>query len=203
MHARGDVLCHPEGLHVGKIGVHLRRRLGLGRVLEDHLDAIDRQLLDVFLDADRRGDQARLTGCHVLTEPHSHVPEGADGQKHAVLEEGPTSHGVAGVDVLGDCEIHEVLGRDDLRLARSHVGLVEEAANPTEVIDVGVGVDHRYNGALPEVLVDELERSSRRFLGGCRVEYDPSGLALDEGNVGEVESTDLINARDHLVESEG
>ena len=54
-----DVLGHPEGLHLGDVGVHLRRGFGVRRVLEDHPHAVDLDLLDVLLDDVRRRDQAR------------------------------------------------------------------------------------------------------------------------------------------------
>jgi hypothetical protein len=43
--------------------------------------------------------------------------------------------------------------------------------------------------------------AARRLRGHQGVKDDPAGLAPDEGDVGEVKPADLIDARDHLVES--
>jgi len=48
---------------------------------------------------------------------------------------------------------------------------------------------------------NQLPRRARRLRGHQGVKDDPAGLAPDEGDVGEVKPADLIDARDHLVES--
>ena len=63
-----DVLRHPERLHLRDVGVHLRGRLGVRRVLEDHPHAVDLDLLDVLLDDPRRGDQAGVPLRDALAE---------------------------------------------------------------------------------------------------------------------------------------
>ena len=195
-----DVLPGPEHLLLREPGVHLGRRLGAGRVLELHLHAVDRVDLDGLLDDESRRDQAEVASGDGHGQSLAGVPVGAGRQENAVLVEQPPTHGVAGVDVLGDRVLHEIARRDDLHLARPHVRLVHDAAHTAEVVAVGVRVDYRYDGQLTQMLVDELLGRPRRFQGGCGVEDDPAGLTPDEGDVGQVEAAYLVEARDHLVE---
>ena len=65
---RDDVLGHPQRLHVGDVGVHLPRRFGVRRVLEDHPHAVDLELLDVLLDVAGWRDQTGRAGRDGLAE---------------------------------------------------------------------------------------------------------------------------------------
>ena len=97
--------------------------------------------------------------------------------------------------------LHEVAGRDDGDLPGPHVRLVDDAAHAAPVVGMRVGIDHGRDGkALADVLLEQLPRRANHFRGHQRVEDDPAGLAPDEGDVGEVEAADLVDARDHLVE---
>ena len=64
-------------------------------------------------------------------------------QKEAVLVEEPPVHCIAGIDVLGDGEVHEVDRRDDLHLAGCEIRLVEDAAHTAPVVGMRVRVNHR------------------------------------------------------------
>ena len=67
-----------------------------------------------------------------------------------------------------------------------------------------MGVHDPDDRALAQLVVDEVERGAGRFLGRQRVEDDPAGLALDEGDVGQVKAAHLIDlAWQHLVQSIG
>ena len=114
-------------------------------------------------------------------------------QQHRVLPLRAARHGVAGEHVLLDRGLHEALGRDHHDLAAGDVGLVDHAAHAAEVVDVRVRVDDADHRPLAELLVDELERRARGFLGGQRVEHDPAGIALDEADVGQVEAAHLVD----------
>ena len=123
------------------------------------------------------------------------------GQQEAVLVEQPPVHGVAGIDVLGNRVLHEVDGSDDGDLPGPHIRFVDDAAHAAPVVGMRVRIDHgRDRQALADVLLEQLPRRADRFRGHQRVEHDPAGLAPDEGDVGQVEAADLIDARDHLVE---
>ena len=94
---------------LGDVGVHLPRRLGVRRVLEDHAarrrprtPRWPRSTIAV------RRDQPDGAGRNALAEALADIAVRAGGQQQAVLVEQPPVHRVAGVDVLGDREVHEV-----------------------------------------------------------------------------------------------
>ena len=64
----GDVFCRPEGLELRKVGVHLGGRLGSRRALELHLDTVDGQRLEVFLDVAIGLDQPQVSRRGVLAD---------------------------------------------------------------------------------------------------------------------------------------
>ena len=149
-------------------------------------------------------NQARFAVRHVLADRLVHVAERVARQQYRVLVLRAARHGVAGEHVLGDRRLHEALRRDHLDLAADDVGFVHHAAHAAEVIDVGMRIDDADNRPLAEFFVDELECRAGGFLGRQRVEHDPAGIALDEGDVGEVEAAHLIDlARHHFVETVG
>ena len=48
-----DVLSSPKSLELRKVGIHFRRRFCAGRVLENHANPIDGQLLEILFDDNR------------------------------------------------------------------------------------------------------------------------------------------------------
>ena len=83
-----------------------------------------------------------------------------------------------------------------------HIRFVDDAAHAAPVVGMRVRIDHgRDRKALADMLLEQLPRRANHFRGHQRVDHDPAGLAPDEGDVGEVEAADLVDARDHLIES--
>ena len=200
----GDVLGTPEGLPLGEPGVHLGGRLGVGRVLEDHLDAVDGEVLEVLADQHVGRDQAGIAMGHVLADRLVHMAEGAARQQGAVLDAAAPAHGITREDVFGNGFVQEAFRRDDLHLAGVHVGLVHHTPHTAEVVHVGMGIHHCHHGAGAEFVVDELQGGAGRFGGGCGVENDPAGVALDEGDVGQVEAAHLVDlAGQHFIQAVG
>ena len=159
-----DVFGHPKRLHVGNVGVHLPRRFGVRRVLEDHPHAVDLEFLDGLFDEAGGRNQPDRSGRDGLAEALADIAMRAGGQQQAILVEQPPVHRVAGIDVLGDREIHEVDGRDDRDLARPHVRFVDDAAHAAPVIAMRVGIDHRRDRqALADVLLEQLPGRANRF----------------------------------------
>ena len=138
-----DVLGHPERLHVGDVRVHLPRRFGVRRVLEDHPDAVDLEFLDVLLDVAGGRDQTHRAGRDGLAETLTDITMRAGRKQKAVLVEQPPVHRVAGIDIFGNREIHEVDGRDDRDLPGSHVRFIDDAAHAAPVVAVCMRIDHR------------------------------------------------------------
>ena len=122
-------------------------------------------------------------------------------QHRAVHVDRAAAHGVAGDHVLADRVLGEVLGRDDLHLAGLDVGFVDDAAHAAVVVDVRVAVDDRDDRPLAEVLGHEIVGRLRRLGRDQRIEHDPAGVALDEGDVGEVVAAHLVDAVVHLEQA--
>jgi hypothetical protein len=86
--------------------------------------------------------------------------------------------------------------------ARIHLRLSGNAQHAAEMVDVTVGVDHRDDGAVTAAVGAIQRQCHGCHLGGNqRVDDDDPGVALDEGDVRDVEATHLIDARHHLVQA--
>ena len=142
--------------------VHLGRRLGVGRELEDHLDAVDGVHLDRLPDDLRRRDQRDGAARGDLAEAGIDLAARALRQQAAELEHGAADHRRAGQHVLLGHLLHELVGRDDRDVAGLHVRLVDDAAHAAEMVDMGVAVDHRRHRLAAAVLEVELEAGARR-----------------------------------------
>jgi len=83
----------------------------------------------------------------------------------------------------------------NLHPASGQSSVVHNASDAAEMVAVGMRNDHRHYRSLAEFLVHELECGTRGFFDRQWVNNDPTGIALDEGDVGEVEAAHLVDAR--------
>src|SRR6056297_684070 len=88
----------------------------------------------------------------------------------------PARRGIAGVDLV----------------------LADDALHPAEVVDVGVGVDHRPHRPVAAMLAVQRERGGCGLRADQRIDHDHAGVALDDGHDRQVEATELVDARAHL-----
>ena len=195
------VLRSAQRLVVGEVEVHLRRCFGAGCHLEHDPHAVDRELLAGVGDVDRGRDQRRLPGRGGLAEPASDLPVGSLGERRAVHEVRSASHRRADEHVLGDRFLHEALRCDHRDTAGVDVGFVDHALHATEVVDVGVRVDHRHDVAWPAVLLVERPGSGGGLLADQRVDHDDAGVAFDHTHHREVEPSQLVDTRHHLEQA--
>ena len=99
---------------------------------------------------------------------------------------------------------HEAHWRDDRHLFAFDVSLVHHTTDTAVVVGMGMRVDNCHHWPLAELCVDEIERCLGCFLGRQWVKDDPTGIALDKADIGEVEPTHLIDlSRHHLIEAIG
>ena len=156
----------------------------------------------VFPDIDGRDDDGYLAvGCG-LAEPAADLALGSAFQQAAVHVGGPPRHRRTGIDVL----LHGMRGETFRRQHRDRAGvdvrLRGHAQHAAEMVDVAVGVDHRDDGAVAAAVGSVQVQRRGGYLGGDqRVDDDDAGVALDEADVGEVESAHLIDARHHFVQA--
>ena len=155
----------------------------------------------VVRDVDRRRDQRRLTGRGGLAEAGADLSGRALLERGAVHVAGAAGHRGAGEDVLGDRVVHEALGGDHLDPPGLDVLLGDDPLHATEVVDVGVRVDHREDRALTAVLGVERERRRRGLLGDERVDDDHAGVALDDAHDRQVVAADLVDAGHDLEQA--
>ena len=69
------------------------------------------------------------------------------------------------------------------------------------MIDVAVGVDDGDDRPIATMSAVERQRGRRRLGGDQRIDDDYPGVTLDEADVGQVQTADLVNALHHLIES--
>ena len=68
------------------------------------------------------------------------------------------------------------------------------------MVGVRVGVDHGCHRARAQMLVGEIERRLGRLVRAQRVDHDPAGIPLHEGDVGEIKAAHLPDTLAHLEE---
>ncbi len=152
-------------------------------------------------DIDRRHDQRHFTEGRCLPETAPHLALRAALQHGPVHIRGPARHRGSGVDVLLHGVLGEVFRRDDRDLPRVDVGLRRHAEHTTEMVHMAVGVDDCDNRAVAAVRSIKRERGGRGLGADQRVDDDDPGVTFDEADVGQVESTDLIDPLDNFVEA--
>jgi hypothetical protein len=187
----GAVLGDAERALGRKVEVHLRRRLGVGRQLEHDLHAVDDVTLTGPGDADRRGHQRHRAARHRLPQPAIDMALRVDRQQRAVHIGRAPAHDVAAQHVLAHRVAQEALGRVD---GRQCAFGGEHAPHAAIMVDMAMGVDDRGDRPVPEVLAIEGERGGRRLGAGQRIDNDDALRARYEGDRGQVEATDLVDA---------
>ncbi len=196
------VFGHAQRAEAREIEVHLRRGLGARGHLELDLHPVDGVGFPGLGDVDRRHDERNLTGRQCLPEAAADVPPETARQHGAVHVARTAHHRRAGVDVFLHGVRGEPLRRQHRHLSRVHVGLGGDAEHPTEMIDMAVGVDDRDHGAVGSAVgAIQVQRGGGHLGGHQRVDDDQPSVTLNEADIGDIESADLIDARHHLVEA--
>ncbi|MNJ13630.1 hypothetical protein D3C77_78390 [compost metagenome] len=202
MHGLRGVFGNAQGLELRQVQVHFRRCFGARGQLEFKLDARHGaglvRLADQVAGLDQ-GDAA--AGGQRLADPGVDLALGAARQVQTELVLGATAHGVAGVDVLAHHVFHEAAGGEHLDLAGLDVGLVDHPAHAAKMIGMAVAVDHRHHRFARAVLVVQLQRGAGGFGGGQRVDDDQPVVAFDEGHVGQVQATHLVQPRRYFEQA--
>ena len=181
--------------------MHFCWRLGSGCHLELDLDTIDGVYLAGSADIEGRHDHRDLPRRRVLPQAAPHLAARPAVEQDAVHIGGPAGHRGARIDVLLHRMSDEALRRQDCYLAGIDVGLVSHPEYATEVIHVAVGVDHGHNGPVPAVLPIQGQCRGGGLGRDQRVDDDDAGIALNEADVGQVQSTYLIDALDDLIQT--
>jgi hypothetical protein len=189
----GGVLGDAQRPPLGEQEVHLRRRLGVRRELEHHVDAVDRLRLTGPRDLDGRRDQRDGARRGRLAEPGADLPGRALGQQRAVHVRRAARHRAAGVHVLAHGMLEEPLRGEHGHAARCDVVRRHHAARAAEVVDVAVRVEQARHRPVAAVLAVERERRRRALGRDQRIDHEDAAVALDDGHHRQVQATHLID----------
>ena len=77
----------------------------------------------------------------------------------------------------------------------------DNPVHPAEMVDVGVGVDHRGHRPVAAVRAVQAEGGRGRLLRDQRVDHDDALVALHQGHVRQIQTPDLVDALGDLVEA--
>ena len=69
------------------------------------------------------------------------------------------------------------------------------------MVAMRVGIDYGHHRPFAQMLVDQLQSGPGGFRSGQGIKNDPACLAFDKGDVGEVESTYLVNPGNDLEQA--
>ena len=180
--------------------VHLGRRLGGGRELEHHRDAVDGVRFEGLRDRHRGRNDRPSRRAHAVDLSKTRIdrPARATRQRRPELIRRPPAHGVAGHDALGDHGVHETCWRDDRRASRGDLGRVHDPAHSAVVVAVAMRVDDRDDRPLRTMCEVQVKGGAGRTHRAERVHDDETVRPLDEGDIGQCQPAHLINAgHDH------
>ncbi len=198
----GGVFGHAQGAELREIRSASRRGFGARRHLEFDLHAVDGVFFPGRTDVDSRVDDGDLAGRWRLAEPAAHLRLRSTFEQCAVHVGRTAGHRRSCVDVLLNGMLGEALRGEHLHLARVHVVLRGNAEHSAEMIDVTVGIDHRDHRPVRIAVGAVQGQRGGRDLGGYQgVDDDDSGVTLDKGDVGQVESANLVDGRHDFVQA--
>ena len=132
------------------------------------------------------------------------MAEGAAGQQNSVLIEKPAIHRITGIYIFTHRMVHEAQGSNHWHLAALNISFINYATNATEMVGMGMGDHHPRHRPGPQLFIDKAQGRPGCFLTGEGIKHDPTFIALDEGDIGQVEAPHLVDlARHHLIEAIG
>jgi hypothetical protein len=108
---------------------------------------------------------------------------------------------MARVDVLGHGVFEETGRREYRTAARPDVVRCRHAERAAEMVDVRMGVDQPRHRAVAAMRPVQPQRGGRGLPGDQRVDDDDTGRAFHQCHIGQVQAPDLVDARNHLVET--
>ena len=201
VHVVRDDLGTTEHVQLRKVERQLRGGLRVRRVLEDELHSVDGLFRRCFRNRDGRRQDADAAVRRPLPEAGPDVTSLVSREAGAVHEIRTPSHGDSGKDVLARGRREEALWRNDRDASFGDFLRTHHAEDASKVVDVTMREDDRGNRFVAEMFPRERDGPGGGFLGGQRIDHDPSGFTLDQSHVREVVSAELMNARDDFEEA--
>ena len=205
VHRPAAILRHPQSLAVGEIGVHLGRGFRPRRLLEDHPHAVNGRFKNRLCDLVARRNIADAVLHRGQSDANRKTALLAVGQHGAILKKRPPLHCRADKDVFLHHRVRIALRHDDRGLSGGELLVERQAAvrdllGRDQSLDTAIVVHMRmadHNGDDPPIAhlgAEELQRLLRGISAAAAVHDDPSVLAADEGDIGNIVAAHLIDA---------
>ena len=195
------VLRHVEHFQLRQIEMEFSGRFALRCHLKHEFETVDDPFVAGGHDQIGGRHQRNRSGGHRFAETAIDLSASAARNERPKLILRSPQHRIASDHVLGDGKFHEQVRRDDRHPAARHILIAEHAACAAPVIGVGVGVDHRCHRLAPAMLEVEFKPGTCTLSRGEGVDHDDTGVAFDQGHVGDVEAAYLIDARTDLEQA--
>ena len=125
----------------------------------------------------------------------------ASGQPSAVHEIRAPGHGLPHQYQLAGGLLHKALRGYYLNAALRNRFGCDNAVDTAKVINVAVGKNDRPHWPLWQVLMGKRKGCGGCFLTSKRINQNPPSLSFNEGHIGKIKPSKLINPRSHLEQS--
>ena len=194
VHVGGAVFRHAQRAPFGEENVHLGGGLGTGRDLEHHAHTVDGDFGTRGFDVTSGSYQRHARqGGKTFAESGVDVSLFVLGQERTVHVRGTSQHGRTGQNVLADGRFEESGRSNYLYPPRGDVLVRQNSAYAAEVVGVRVGINNCVDGSRTEVLVNHRLGRGGIFLTRQRVNDDPASVPSQKGDIGDVESANLVD----------
>ncbi|MNC27059.1 hypothetical protein D3C75_752190 [compost metagenome] len=137
-----------------------------------------------------QGDGTRRSGG---AQPRTHLAFGIRFQQIAVHIAGAAAHDVTRHDVFCHGGLHKAGGGINLHFARLDIGLIDYTSHTTIMVYVAMSVDNSDNGLFTSIFIIEIHTHFGGLCRNQRVNHGNAFFPLNDGHIGEIQVTDLVN----------
>ena len=201
MHGLGQIFSAIVELLVRHTEGQLGRALGVGNVVKDKAHAVQCHLLLWTVNESVGLQNTQGAVDQVFAQAVVHVALDRARQIAAELVDRSTHHADANQHVFAGGLLQETRRCNHGHLALGDLLGADDAQRTTKMVRVCVREDHGRHRLVAQMLTREGQSRCRALTGSERIDHDPAGPAFDEGHVGHVKATQLINPVDHLEQA--
>ena len=204
VHIVGGVLGGTKGVEIREVKIHLGGRLRPGGQVELDFDPGDGLCLVRLGDFDCGRIQGDRAHALAFAQPGVYLALVVLGQDRPIHVLGAPPHGAARVHVLAHGMLQKPLRRVDLHGAALDGVVRHDAFYAAKMVHMAVGVDdgrHVQVGGLWAILPVQGQGAFGAFDRDQRVNDDQAARAFDDGHVGHVEATHLVQAGAHFKQA--
>ena len=122
-------------------------------------------------------------------------------QALAIHVQGAAGHRRSSQHIFAGCLFDKANGSDNLHIITCGLLHGHKTKDATEVIDMTVREQDRGDRFVTKMFACKGDRLSRCRLSGQRVDNNPPAIALDDGDVRQVKTPQLVNAISNFVQA--